>query len=569
MPRHSTATASFAIQVVLVFIITVPVFLFLRTSDYLAVDGALRALQVYQLGRPFLHGNNHLLHPFNVYLWSVLLRALEIHPSSPFGFLAVAQAMNAIAAASFLTILYGLCYKLTNRTVVASLVTIGYGLSRAFLAHATNSAEPIVGLLWSAVSIALTVYGIARSKDWAGIAGGLVLALAMATYQSMVVVAVPIVFLIWKWPGGQIEDRKLRARLFSELRFVTAFFLGILTIYATAYYLSGTRTPAGMASRFLFIPASGVYAGITPVKTVAVLAGLAYALFPCLPRECSGFRCLSEGQYRSWIPVAGLAVIFAGLLLMAMVGLAKSVWSVLAAMEKVVITCCALGVISTAVPLMFWMPTYDKLWLQPLAFLVFGTGILLNVAWRVGTRIPIVGRRARWGYALVILVGLPNLGRALYLSVGPTPHLAQAQEVAAIVKPTDLLVGDWNEIFLLYQAFWGPRANSFNLETEADGSGSSSGTLARLSDMIARRREAGGNVYFLELLDLSEGDWKRLIGGKRGIPYDQFDGYRRCGLTVRSFPYRGRIVTFRRLSACAPTLAESRWPGRQPSGLLP
>ena len=218
---------------------------------------------------------------------------------------------------------------------------------------------------------------------------------------------------------------------------------------------------------------------------------------------------------------------------------------------------------------MFWLPTYDKLWLQPLAFLVFGTAILLNVAGHVGTRIPSIGRRARWSYALVILVGLPNLGRALYLSVGPTPHLAQTQEVASIVKPTDLLVGDWNEVFLLYQAFWAARANTFNLETEADRSGSSSGTLARLSDMIARKREAGGNVYFVELLDLSEGDWKRVIGGRRGLGYDQFDGYRRCASTVRSFLYQGHVVTVRRLGACAASLAESHWLEGQPTGLLP
>jgi hypothetical protein len=440
MRRPPGANSSLTVELLIVFITAAIVFLFLRTSDYLIVDGALRALQVYQLDRAFLHGNNHLLYPVNVYVWSTLLHALGIRPNDPVSFLALAQAMNAVAAAAFLTVFYGLCYKLTNRRAIAALVTLGYGLSRAFLAHATNSAEPMVGLLWSGISILLAVYGVSSTRPWASIAGGLLLTLAMATYQSMVLVGMPVIFLLWQWPGRQSDGVGLRARIFSVTQFAGGFALGIPIVYGIAYYLTGTQTAAGMVYRFLHVTLTQeVYTHVTLVKIVALLPGLAYALVPCLPRECDGFRCLAEGQYRPWIPVAGLAVLVAGLLLTAMLGLAKGVWAILTELEKVVLACCAVGLISTLLPLIY-LPTYDKLWLQPLAFLFVSGGNLLNAALRADTRATGTRHLARWSRTLVAAVAVLNLGRAVNLTAGPTPYLKEAQEVSSLVRPKDLLV---------------------------------------------------------------------------------------------------------------------------------
>jgi hypothetical protein len=148
---------SYPAQAAVVFVASVVVFLLLRTSDYLAVDGGIRALQIYQLGRPFLHPNNHLLYAFNVYAWTTVLRLLGFHLNDPFSFLAAAQAMNAVAAAGCLTMVYCVSFKVTNRAALAALVTVGFAFSRAFIVHAINSAEPMVGLLWSGVSMMLAL----------------------------------------------------------------------------------------------------------------------------------------------------------------------------------------------------------------------------------------------------------------------------------------------------------------------------------------------------------------------------------------------------------------------------
>jgi hypothetical protein len=105
----------FFVQAATVFAASVAVFLSLRTTHYLAVDGAIRALGVYYNPPPFIHGNNHLLYPINVLVWMRLLHALGVSPRDPFQFMAAAQAMNAVAAAGCLAIFYSTMAEGRNR----------------------------------------------------------------------------------------------------------------------------------------------------------------------------------------------------------------------------------------------------------------------------------------------------------------------------------------------------------------------------------------------------------------------------------------------------------------------
>ena len=484
---YSREIRSFSFQLALAFMIALITFLVLRSSDFLAVDGALRALQVYYLDRPFLHPNSHLLYAVNLYVWSTMLRLLGIVAHDQVTFLRLAEAMNAIAAAACLTIFYGLLHRLTNRRAVAALATLGFGFSSAFLAHATSSAEPMVGLLWSEVSVVLAIYGCSRPKKWPLVAGGLLLALAMATYQSMVLFGVPIVLMLWLHPspaGGDFRTR--RSNVAAAARFVTGFALGISIIYGTAYYLAGTRTLAGMIARFLQLDGSGqVYSGVNIMKLASALPGLAVSLFPILPPEC-GFRCLSDRHYLSWVPTAALAVAVAGICLVTLVLLARKLWTAMTATEKLATGSCAVGFLTTVVPVICWMPTYDKLWLQPLSCLFLGGGLLLSVAWRESNfRYLLMS-----GCALVAAIAVSNIALAVLAKTKPTPYLNEAREVAAVVAPQDLIVGDWNNIFVLYQAFWAPRGNSFNVPTVAIHEGLQ--TIPQLAESVAQTMSSGG-----------------------------------------------------------------------------
>jgi hypothetical protein len=558
--KEKEAASSVFLPAAAVFLIAGAAFIFLRSPNYFAVDGALRALEVYQKQRPFLHPNNHLLYPFNLYLWSTLLHALRIRPGSPLGFLAIAQSMNAIAAAASAAMLYGIAYLSSRSALAASLAAGGWGVSRAVLAHATNSAEPMVGVLWSIAAVALALYGIARHYRWTAAAAGLLLALAMATYQTTVLLGAPIFFLLCQYPAsGPMPGAKhaaaspspwrlLKSRLPDGLWFLAGFTAGIPIIYGPAYYLSGTRGLAEMFHRFLRVDAAQVYGGASAMKAAAVLPGLAYALFPCLPQQC-GFRCLAAPEYRLWIPVAAAAVSAAAAALAALLVLARRAWRKMTARERAGTVACGIAFLATVIPSVVWMPAYDKFWLQPLACLFLGAAVVLPAAWRTagGPR-----RRARlllWlGGVFIAVLALSNLAAAWNAARQPPPSLAEAQEVARLTATRDLVVGDWNSVFLLYDNLWAARGNGFNLPTQALPGASSA--AAHLQDAIQNTRKTGGRIFFLGLLDLSESEWKPFLGDQLKLPYSAVAEYRRCSQVIRSFPAQDRTVTLRQYTPC-------------------
>ena len=95
-PRNAYLSA------VLVFLIFLTLFLSFRSKQYTAVDGALRCLEVYHRQSIFFLGNNHLLYPANIFLWSRALDLIGLKASNVFEYLSASQAMNCTAAAGCL-----------------------------------------------------------------------------------------------------------------------------------------------------------------------------------------------------------------------------------------------------------------------------------------------------------------------------------------------------------------------------------------------------------------------------------------------------------------------------------
>jgi hypothetical protein len=153
-----------------------------------------------------------------------------------------------------------------------------------------------------------------------------------------------------------------------------------------------------------------------------------------------------------------------------------------------------------------------------------------------------------WLSAVLALLIASNLA-ATWRSARPKPYVAQAQEVAALVSPRDLVVGDWNEAFLHYQAFWAERANSFNVPTTALWEGAAS--IQQMQKAIESTKNSGGKIFFLGILDVSENDWKTYyLGEPLNAPYSAFADYRRCSRTLESFPAASRPVTLRQYEPC-------------------
>jgi hypothetical protein len=560
MKKNNRAATPLSLQVAAVFPIAGAAFVLLRSSDYFAVDGALRALEIYQKHKPFLHPNNHLLYPLNVYVWSGLLSALRIRAQGPLAFLAIAQAMNAVAAASCVAILYGIAYRLTKSVSVAALVAGGWGVSRAVLAHATNSAEPMVGMFWSAAAMALLLYGVSRNRRWPAVGAGLLLGLALATYQTMVLLCVPMLFLLCRYSaarsaqGPESYDSSqtfwtlLKSRLPDVCCFLVSFAASIPIIYGTAYYLSGTRKLAEMIARFVQVDAAQVYGGVSAMKLLTVLPGLAYALFPCLPQHC-GFQCLAAPEHRIWVPIAATAIWTVAMAIIATIVLARKIWPQITAHERLAATTCGVGLIATIIPSVIWMPAYDKFWLQPLACLFLGAGVILYGAWRLPNKQQVgVRLLPRLACVFVAVLWATNLAVAWTAARQVPPSFAEAQEVARLTGTRDLVVGDWNDVFLVYSNIWASRATGFNLPTQALQGAPLS--ISRLQDAVENTGRAGGKIFFLGVLDVPENEWKPFLGDRLKLPYSALAQYRRCSQVVGSFSDNNRHIILRQYIPC-------------------
>ena len=61
-------------------------YVLLRSKNILAVDGAHRCLEVFRRQGAFFHGNNHMLYPVDVLVWTRLSAELGLRPNGPIQF---------------------------------------------------------------------------------------------------------------------------------------------------------------------------------------------------------------------------------------------------------------------------------------------------------------------------------------------------------------------------------------------------------------------------------------------------------------------------------------------------
>ena len=170
---------------VAIFVVFATLFALLHTQQYLAVDGAIRALFVYWHGRPIAGGNNHLLYFVNVYAWTKTLALFGKYPSDAFDFIRSTQWMNALAAGGCVSIVFLLCARAAKSIGVALAAASAYAFSYALLLHATRLPEPMVGLLWSGVSAWAIVSGLAASSPLRLLIGGALHSVSRTRRHSM------------------------------------------------------------------------------------------------------------------------------------------------------------------------------------------------------------------------------------------------------------------------------------------------------------------------------------------------------------------------------------------------
>jgi hypothetical protein len=513
--------------VLLVAALAFLLFAALRSRDYTSVDGAVRCVEVFHRQAPFVHENNHLLYPVNVFLWHRLLAGIGLRAATPLEFFPLSQLMNAAAAAVTLAAFAGLVWLVTASRWAALLGAALLGLSRAFLLHATNSAEPMVGLMWSCLAILLLALALRRDSLALAAAAGALFAPAMASYQSMALAAPIGLALCLAWR---------RRPLHLLLAAIVGGVLGTGLVYGLAYGLTGTGTPEAMLRRFFSIGgAPETFGGLSLRKAAVLPLGLASNLLAVLPDDFSGFRFLLRH------PAALLRVALAilGILALSVVVAARTrrAWPRLPAPAQLGIAAGLAGFCATVIAPAAWEPLYDKLWLQPIACLTF----LLVVALASGA-FPVRGKQAG---LLLTAVLASNLVWAVADHRRATPSLREAEQVARQVAPQDLVVHDWDQISVLYATIWGraPGWHTFDFPTRSVRSGPQ--VLEELHDEMRRTRARGGRIWFLGILDQPPGPWREFLGKKANVPFEALQTYRKDARIVARLPSGDAAITLR------------------------
>ncbi len=504
----------------------------LASRDYAAVDGGVRALEVLRRTVGPVGGNNHLLYPAYVRAWTAGLRVLGEPLADPAAFLRAAQLLNALAAAVAVALLFALARRVAGSGRVAALAALGFGCSHALLLHATHGSEPLIGLAWSLFGAWLLVRGVDRAS-WPHLAaGGAVQAVAMASYQSMVLVAPALA--VYAWLGGPRTGRWRRAAWFVGLAL-----LATGALYAAAYACSGTSAPGPMLARVLRLDGGPrVFAGFGVTKTLNLPLGLASAVAPVRPQGYAGLRSLLDGRV-PWLS----AVLALGAAAVALGGAAALVALAVRAARRAprdgrARAAWIAGLVAAAgalVPLAWWDPLYDKLWLQPLALAALAVSVLVPLSRRGHVQAALV--------AVALLVGGVNVAGTVRAHRSPTPCLDEARRVARLVAPRDLLVRGWDVVSFAFGVFEEPRAHTLDLVQAAIDAGPAA--AARLD---AQRRAAsarGAAVWYLGVLDADSAAWDAFLGRRAGLPWGSLAGPRRDAAVRESFACGGARVTLR------------------------
>jgi hypothetical protein len=126
-------------------------------------------------------------------------------------------------------------------------------------------------------------------------------------------------------------------------------------------------------------------------------------------------------------------------------------------------------------------------------------------------------------------------------------QVKETDRLATFIGTGDLLVGDWDKISTLYGYGWAKDGQFISFPTEAVYFRSDS--VSRLRSRIDERRNLGGRIYFLELLDEPRSTWESFLGSRCGVPFVTFDAYRANSTIRATFLTNSGSVTLREFDA--------------------
>ncbi|HXJ17484.1 MAG TPA: hypothetical protein VNM68_09840, partial [Candidatus Polarisedimenticolia bacterium] len=478
----------------LVFVVFAAFFLLLRSNDFFTVDGGFRCFVVYRHRHIAFDINNHLLYLADVLAWTRIAGGLGFHLAAPLEYFSTVEVMNCLAGAACLAIVCSLLHVVTASWLQAFGGTMGYGLSKAFIAQATNANQPMLGVFWSFFALLFAVLSLRRKSLWPICASGLLFALAMATYQSTILLAFAAVILLIV--DGTSDVRKVRLyahRLMRVGAFVSSGVIATVVIFGSAYRQMGISGPGAMVRHFFWHEEARVYLKMSVGKLLNVPIGMVRSIFPLLP-SYNGIRgLLARRDFASWTFIAIVCVFCAFLLFCAV--LVSRRWAHLRPCTRLGILTATVGFLFTMLPVVVYDPQYDKLWIQPLACLTVLVVIALHVIAQKSRAYLYFSRTI----SILLLIGVAsNLGWVARAHSRAPYEIEEAQRLSRMIQRQDLLVGDWDHISVLYGSLWADEGRFFSFPTEAQKDGIEA--ASHLRDLVSETSRRKGRIYFLGIL---------------------------------------------------------------------
>jgi hypothetical protein len=511
----------------------------LRSPDLTAVDGPFRSCEVYHHHHFFFHGNNHLLYPLNVWTWNCMLRPLFGPSPDAYAYARRTQLLNGL----FVALSVGLMFPLTRAAGGAAGIAVGtavaYGCSRAVILHGTNAAEPPVGLGLCFLAIAVAAVSRGRARAWLASLAGACLAAAMASYQTMILIGPAVLFLLAARTPDDGDGRR------GPLRRVLFFFggsaLGTALLYGWAYSHQGITGAGELIRRFFTVDGGrALYGGWSASKLVNTPVGLMGNVFPVLPDDYTGLRNLWRDHGLDGVVIRLIVISVATLA--ASLALAVQVWrrwGELTPSHRLAFRVALVGLACTLAGPFYWQPTYDKMWLQPVAIILFLIGCGLAAIPPSRKRVVLSGVFA----ALLLIEVTSNAIWAIPQARREPPCVMEAREVEALLRPDDLVVYEWDGVSILYAALSGPARPGLCLPTAAQEHGPA--VTERLGDLVEQARARNAKVYFLGVLDVPEETWTPFLGDRLGVPYHALDEFRCRSRPVKTYQFKGQPLTLR------------------------
>jgi hypothetical protein len=529
------------IQATILFLGFLVFYAIFRSPDLTVIDGPMRSCEVYHRQEIFFHGNNHLLYPVNVLMWDRLMNSVLGACQDPLQFARRTQLMNGFAAAASVAILFLLVRGATASSGIAIWSACAYGFSRALLLHATNAAEPPVGLLLSFLAVVAAARAQRVGQGWLAALAGVLLAAAMATYQSMILVGPAVLLLCVAPTTGSVAAgvSESRGQLQRAIGFLLGSTAGVAGIYGWAYTCLRISGFGALLNRFFTVDGgTEVHGGLSLWKSIKTPIGLVAHLFYALPLDFEGVGWLLHNHATDgWVVWLLVLLLATAVVLTVLAGLIQRHWGNLSPAQRIPLAAAVVALTFTLVGPNYWDPVYNKMWLQPIAALVLLVGMALSAL------PPSRGRRALMvGFMILVLVEV--LSSCLWVIPNMShepPYLDEARKVEEIVRPDDLLIYEWDKVSSMHGGVYGYGRPQLCLPQAAYDRGAA--VIDDIREMIRQAEARGGRVYFLGVMDLPEVTWNQFLGTRLHVPYHALDEFRDRCRPVASFLIKGENVT--------------------------